>query len=79
MPSDARDGQAPRAERPLSPERAQPTRRVPAPRPPAQLPGGGSPAGGSSGGSDICALGREYGGWPADSAQARICRDTYGR
>lgn len=32
-----------------------------------------------SGNSDVCALGREYGGWPADSPQARICQDTYGR
>lgn len=74
------DGQAPRTQRPRGPERPQPTRRTPAPRPPAQLPGGGgSLTGGTSGGSDVCALGREYGGWPADSPQARICRDTYGR
>lgn len=80
VPSDARDGQAPRTQRPRGPERPQPTRRTPAPRPPAQLPGGGgSLTGGTSGGSDVCALGREYGGWPADSPQARICRDTYGR
>ncbi|WP_435878782.1 hypothetical protein [Streptomyces werraensis] len=79
-PSDVRDGQAPRAQRPRSPERPQPTRRTHAPRPPAQPPGGGgSLPGGASGGSDICAMGREYGGWPADSPQARICQDTYGR
>lgn len=77
VPSDARNGQAPRTERPRSPERPRPTRRAPAPRPPAQLPGGGGSS--TGGGSDICALGREYGGWPADSPQARICRDTYGR
>lgn len=29
--------------------------------------------------TDVCALGRRYGGWPADSPQATICRDTYGR
>lgn len=29
--------------------------------------------------SDVCALGRRYGGWRADSPEARICRDTYGR
>lgn len=78
-PSDARNGQA-RTDRPRSPEQPQPPRRTPAPRPSAKLPGGGSPDGGTSGGgSDICALGREYGGWPADSPQARICQDTYGR
>ncbi|MCP3821805.1 hypothetical protein NLX86_28050 [Streptomyces sp. A3M-1-3] len=27
---------------------------------------------------DVCALGREYGGWRADSPESRICRDTYG-
>ncbi|WP_190199484.1 hypothetical protein [Streptomyces djakartensis] len=29
--------------------------------------------------ADVCALGRRYGGWPADSPQATICRETYGR
>lgn len=29
--------------------------------------------------SDVCALGRRYGGWRADSPEATICRDTYGR
>ncbi|MFF5969218.1 hypothetical protein ACFY64_37100 [Streptomyces collinus] len=29
--------------------------------------------------ADVCALGRRYGGWRADSPEARICRDTYGR
>lgn len=28
---------------------------------------------------DVCALGRKYGGWKADSPQAVICKDTYGR
>ncbi|WP_432117587.1 hypothetical protein [Streptomyces sp. bgisy032] len=31
------------------------------------------------GSSDVCALGRRYGGWRADSPEATICRDTYGR
>ncbi|MEG8280931.1 hypothetical protein [Streptomyces sp. AHA2] len=30
------------------------------------------------GGTDVCALGRRYGGWRPDSPEARICRDTYG-
>ncbi|MGW8885398.1 hypothetical protein [Streptomyces sp. NPDC055749] len=30
-------------------------------------------------GTDVCALGRGYGGWPAGSAEARICEETYGR
>ncbi|MBT2418302.1 hypothetical protein J7F01_07255 [Streptomyces sp. ISL-22] len=28
--------------------------------------------------SDVCALGRKYGGWQADSPEAVICRQTYG-
>ncbi|MFE6986272.1 hypothetical protein [Streptomyces griseus] len=31
------------------------------------------------GGTDVCALGRGYGGWPAGSPEARICSETYGR
>ncbi|RCG13830.1 hypothetical protein DQ392_30355 [Streptomyces reniochalinae] len=30
-------------------------------------------------GSGVCELGEAYGRWETDSAQARICRDTYGR
>nr|WP_052479969.1 hypothetical protein [Streptomyces sp. NBRC 110035] len=29
--------------------------------------------------ADVCALGKEYGRWPADSPQAAICEKTYGR
>ena len=28
--------------------------------------------------ADVCALGRKYGGWQADSPEAVICRQTYG-
>ncbi|MEU2772211.1 hypothetical protein ABZ646_04615 [Streptomyces sp. NPDC007162] len=28
---------------------------------------------------DVCALGKQYGGWRADSPQAKICEQTYGR
>ncbi|MFD8570210.1 hypothetical protein [Streptomyces sp. NPDC057694] len=28
--------------------------------------------------TDVCALGRQYGGWDPDSPQATICKDTYG-
>ncbi|WEH32369.1 hypothetical protein PZB75_02595 [Streptomyces sp. AM 4-1-1] len=35
--------------------------------------------GGPVGGADVCALGRGYGRWPANSPQARICEETYGR
>ncbi|MFF0433418.1 hypothetical protein ACFYU9_14470 [Streptomyces sp. NPDC004327] len=30
-------------------------------------------------GADVCAIGQAYGGWSPDSAQARTCRNTYGR
>ncbi|MFE7330658.1 hypothetical protein ACFU8W_38115 [Streptomyces sp. NPDC057565] len=30
-------------------------------------------------GTNVCALGRGYGGWSAGSPAARICEDTYGR
>ncbi len=29
--------------------------------------------------TDVCALGRKYGGWRADSPEARICEQAYGR
>ncbi len=29
--------------------------------------------------TDVCALGRKYGGWHQDSPEATICRETYGR
>ncbi|QCD54612.1 hypothetical protein [Streptomyces hawaiiensis] len=32
-----------------------------------------------NGDADVCALGRRYGGWRADSPEATICRDTYRR
>ncbi|SDD09043.1 hypothetical protein SAMN05216505_10550 [Streptomyces prasinopilosus] len=29
--------------------------------------------------AEVCALGREYGHWPAGSPEAAICEETYGR
>ncbi|MGI5452964.1 hypothetical protein ACQEWB_07275 [Streptomyces sp. CA-249302] len=29
--------------------------------------------------SDVCALGKKYGGWQADSPQSVICKQAYGR
>ncbi|CAM5244123.1 Lipoprotein OS=Streptomyces aurantiogriseus OX=66870 GN=GCM10010251_49710 PE=4 SV=1 [Streptomyces aurantiogriseus] len=34
---------------------------------------------GVRGSTDVCALGRKYGGWRADSPEAVICERTYGR
>ncbi|MGC5041258.1 hypothetical protein ACPXCS_37755 [Streptomyces sp. DT190] len=69
--------------RPGRPDRPEPARRGP------QRPGAGLPDVSESvrqdvrqqvpDSSDVCALGRRYGGWRADSPEATICRDTYGR
>ncbi|MCH5674585.1 hypothetical protein [Streptomyces gilvus] len=32
-----------------------------------------------TGQADVCALGKRYGGWRADSPESVICRQTYGR
>ncbi|MFJ6461538.1 hypothetical protein ACIQM0_10855 [Streptomyces sp. NPDC091387] len=50
---------------PAHPRRALPT--VPVPALPAPVTG-----------TDVCALGRGYGHWPAGSPQSRICDHTYG-
>ncbi len=33
----------------------------------------------ASAGADLCALGRQYGGWRPGSREAAICEETYGR
>ncbi|WP_329571372.1 hypothetical protein [Kitasatospora sp. NBC_01266] len=54
----------------------------PAGHPPAAAsgdhPGSGPAPGASPDGSGVCALAENYGQWPADSDQARICRGVYG-
>ncbi|WP_437037419.1 hypothetical protein [Streptomyces sp. enrichment culture] len=79
-PSGRHDAARPR---PARPDRPEPGHRTPQ-RPRAELPDvsesvpqdvrGQVPDSG-----DVCALGRRYGGWRADSPEATICRDTYGR
>ncbi|WP_326764376.1 hypothetical protein OG978_07100 [Streptomyces sp. NBC_01591] len=49
------------------PHRAPAAATAPVPAPPAKVAG-----------TDVCALGRGYGRWPAGSPQSRICDDTYG-
>ncbi|WP_328908916.1 hypothetical protein OG230_05025 [Streptomyces sp. NBC_00234] len=71
-------GTEPRAPRQRGPAQT-PSRRAPhpAPRvPPAAAPAAPAPP---LTGTDVCALGRGYGGWPAGSTQARICEETYDR
>ncbi|MDR3082437.1 MAG: hypothetical protein LBV60_16175 [Streptomyces sp.] len=38
-----------------------------------------TPAAGILRNADLCALGRRYGGWQANSPEAAICQRTYGR
>ncbi|MDX3855282.1 hypothetical protein [Streptomyces sp. AK02-01A] len=57
---------------PAAPPR--PRQQRPRERPAAQRPLAPAPAAGN-----VCVLGETYGRWPADSPQARICRNTYGR
>ncbi|SBT95409.1 hypothetical protein GA0115233_11351, partial [Streptomyces sp. DI166] len=60
----------------------RPTRRTPAPeRPAAPHPRVDLPEIEESvrKNTDVCALGRKYGGWRADSPEARICEQAYGR
>ncbi|MCK8437070.1 hypothetical protein G3I77_29935 [Streptomyces sp. D2-8] len=74
--------------RDVRPRPARPERPEPAPRGPrrsqADLPDVSESVRQNvrksvSNSSDVCALGRRYGGWRADSPEATICRDTYGR
>ncbi|MFF8916940.1 hypothetical protein ACF08M_27385 [Streptomyces sp. NPDC015032] len=72
-----RQGNHPGAARPR-PRHAPPLVTVPAPAVPAPaVPAPAAPA--PVTGTDVCALGRGYGHWPAGSPQSRICDNTYGR
>jgi hypothetical protein len=66
VPRAPRQQWRPAAPRPR-PHGARPAATVPAPALPAPVAG-----------TDVCALGRGYGHWPAGSPQSRICDDTYG-
>ncbi|QWB26975.1 MULTISPECIES: hypothetical protein [Streptomyces] len=82
-------GQPPSGSRDTGPRPARPERRAPAQRTPQRPPAAELPDVPESVGqdvrknvpknADVCALGTRYGGWPADSPQATICRDTYRR
>ena len=50
------------------PEPHQPAPRTAVPPAPQGLPNN----------TNVCALGRKYGGWKADSPEAVICKGTYG-
>ncbi|MFE6335016.1 hypothetical protein ACFVOK_17615 [Streptomyces sp. NPDC057798] len=69
---------AARPEAPRShPRPAHPRPERPAPpRPRAEIP---DVADSVRENTDVCALGRTYGGWRKDSPEARICERTYGR
>ncbi|MFJ6563332.1 hypothetical protein ACIQMV_26410 [Streptomyces sp. NPDC091412] len=57
-----------------APAHAAPRHPRPAPPPRAQLPG---PKHALPPNADLCALGRQYGGWKPDSPETRICHQTY--
>lgn len=63
---------APRSYQRSSRPRATPHTPGPHRQPPSRVPG-------LEGGADLCALGRQYGGWQTDSPQEAICEQTYGR
>ncbi|MFH8803200.1 hypothetical protein ACH4F6_26955 [Streptomyces sp. NPDC017936] len=71
-------GQPPDRSRPQPrphPRPARPEHRHPAP-PHGQAPDARPDARGNSG---VCGLGKRYGGWRADSPEAVICEQVYGR
>ncbi|MFF9510578.1 hypothetical protein ACF1BU_29365 [Streptomyces sp. NPDC014724] len=66
---------APHAQRQRNPaEAARPRTRHAPPAVTAPAPALPAPVSGT----DVCALGRGYGHWPAGSPQSRICENTYG-
>ncbi|WP_041820358.1 hypothetical protein [Streptomyces davaonensis] len=68
---------AAQAPRPYSPRPADPQSERPAPqRPRVDIP---DLAESVRKNTDVCALGKKYGGWRKDSPEARICEQTYGR
>ncbi|MGW0613855.1 hypothetical protein [Streptomyces sp. NPDC002788] len=86
--ASAERGRSPSGAREARPRPARPERLRPAPRGP-QRPRPGLPDVSESvrqdvrqrvpDSTDVCALGRRYGGWRADSPEATICRDAYRR
>ncbi|MER6633123.1 hypothetical protein ABT301_33710, partial [Streptomyces sp. NPDC000987] len=77
-PSAASGRKAARARRPSQRRpapRAEPRQARPA-RPRVETPAAPVPAPVKS--ADVCALGRRYGGWRADSPETAICERTYG-
>ncbi|MFB7499824.1 hypothetical protein ACFC09_34945 [Streptomyces sp. NPDC056161] len=74
-PSGPAEAPAPRQPPPRTRPRPQP-HREPAQPPRTEVP---APSGPAPAASDVCALGKRYGGWRADSPESRICRQAYGR
>jgi hypothetical protein len=66
---------------PPPPRRAKPKQRPPKPerrrtQPRVEVPDVSRPVRENT---DVCALGRKYGGWGKDSPQTVICKNAYGR
>ncbi|GCB51319.1 hypothetical protein [Streptomyces sp. NL15-2K] len=62
--------------RPAHPDPRRPEARRP-PQPRIEVPDVPKTVPGNQ--QDVCALGKRYGGWRADSPEAMICRQAYGR
>ncbi|MEV7147856.1 hypothetical protein AB0O05_15320 [Streptomyces sp. NPDC093084] len=82
-PASPRTAVPPPPPPPAHPHSAAPHAAAPQPQPrPRRTLGPRAEAPGLSGpvpkAPDVCSLGRQYGGWPQDSPQARICDQTYG-
>ncbi|MFE9673734.1 hypothetical protein ACFYO5_06390 [Streptomyces sp. NPDC006259] len=75
VPAEQPPSSRSRPQAPAHPAPARPERRRPA-QPRLDLPGVTK---GVRGNTDVCALGRKYGGWRAGSPETVICEGTYGR
>ncbi|MFF4253500.1 hypothetical protein ACFY1L_20065 [Streptomyces sp. NPDC001663] len=82
-PSPGRPGRPDRPHGPHGPHgpHKQSPAHPPHPHPHAKIPevSQSLPKGSVPKNADVCALGRQYGGWRADSPEAVICQQTYGR
>ncbi|MGW3653721.1 hypothetical protein [Streptomyces sp. NPDC000878] len=80
-PAAATPPPAPAAAPAPPPRRAKPKQRPPKPerrraQPRVELPDVSRPVRENT---DVCALGKKYGGWGKDSPQTVICKEAYGR
>ncbi|MDT0611001.1 hypothetical protein [Streptomyces lancefieldiae] len=78
QPAD-RSKQRPRPDRPEAPVRERAPERPPTGVPDVPLPDGGGVGKDAGNKADVCALGKQYGGWRPGSPEAVICERTHRR